>query len=257
MQLLMSIAAFVIEKRRQHSRLERSASTIPDVCRYLLDDFVFQSRRHVMRVFKLCCFLVGEPNHACPPFTIDLGGCGQAERSVHLCCRIVQSYVLSDGYAPQSLFTESTLGLIRDAIANAGLFYIGTDFNVWKDLCDSGVDWFISAFCELYGEFLLNRRRSSDEHYTECNRVNRLSRAEQGSRTSSVVRSSSNSSVGKENTDAGRTGEKSVASKRVEKPTKTDAQASGGKSTTPKKRRRDQRRAVIVQLYFLVLFVCI
>ena len=32
---------FVIEKRRQHSRLERSASTIPDVRRYLLDDFGF------------------------------------------------------------------------------------------------------------------------------------------------------------------------------------------------------------------------
>ena len=215
--------AFVIEKRRQHSRLEPSAaSTIPGVRRYLLDDFGFQSRRHVMRVFKMCCLLVGELNHACPPSTIGLGGCGQAEGSVHLCCRIVQSYVLSDGYAPQSLFTESTLSLIRDAVANAGLFYIGTDFNVWKGLCDSGVDSFISAFCELYGEIMLKRRR--------------LLRAEQGFRTSFVVRSSSNSSVGKEKTDAGRTGGKSVASKRVEKPTKIDAQASGGKATTPKKK---------------------
>ena len=144
--------------------------------------------------------------------------------------------MLSDGYSPQSLFTESTLGLIRDAVANAGLFYIGTDFNVSKDLCDSGVDSFISAFCELDGEFLLKRRRSSDEHYTEFNRVNRLSRAEQGSRTSSVVRSSSNSSVGKEKSDAGRTGEKSVAAKRVEKPTKTDTQDSSSKATTPKKK---------------------
>ena len=43
--------AYVIAKRRQHCRLKRSASEIPDVRRYLLDDFGFQSRRHVLRVF--------------------------------------------------------------------------------------------------------------------------------------------------------------------------------------------------------------
>ena len=187
-------SAYVIEKRRQHSRLERSASSITDIRRYLLDDFGFQSRRHVLRVFKLCCLLVGEPNRVSPPFTLDLSSCKQAEGSVLLCCRVVQSYVLSDGYSPQSLFTESSMGLIRDAVSDAGLFYIGSDFNVWKDLC---VDSFIAAFCELYKEFLAKRRQSSDEHYTECNRVNRLSRAEQGSRSSSVVQSSSSSVSGK------------------------------------------------------------
>ena len=190
-------SAYVIEKRRQHSRLERSASSISDVRRYLLDDFGFQSRRHVLRVFKLCCLLVGEPNRVSPPFALDLAGCKQAEGSVLLCCRVVQPYVLSDGYSPQSLFTESTLGLIRDAVSDAGLFYFGSDFNVWKDLCDSGVDSFIAAFCELYKEFLAKRRQPSDEHYTECNRVNHLSRAEQGSRSSSVVQSSSSSTSGK------------------------------------------------------------
>ena len=77
--------------------------------------------------------------------------------------------MLSDGYSPQSLFAESTLGLIRDAIANAGLFSIGADFNVWEDLCDPGEDSFIAAFCDLFSEFLSKRQRSSDEHYAECN----------------------------------------------------------------------------------------
>ena len=53
--------SYVIEKRRQHCRLERSASDIPDVRRYLLDDFSFRSRCHVLRIFKLCCLIVGEP----------------------------------------------------------------------------------------------------------------------------------------------------------------------------------------------------
>ena len=84
--------AYVIEKRRQHSRLERSASTIPDVRRYLLDDFGFQSRRHVLRVFRLCCLLVGEPNHECPPLTIDLGVAGRL-KGVSICAADLFSHM--------------------------------------------------------------------------------------------------------------------------------------------------------------------
>ena len=226
-------SAYVIEKRRQHSRLDRSAGSISDVRRYLLDDFGFQSRRHVLRVFKICCLLVGEPNRVSPPFTLDLAGCKQAEGSVLLCCRVVQSYVLGDGYSPQSLFTESTMGLIREAVSDAGLFYIGSDFNVWKDLCDSGVDSFIAAFCELYKEFLAKRRQSSDEHYTECNRVNRLSRS------SSVVQSSSSSTSGKGKSGGSKVGEKSTDVKQVGKSKKSNVQAGGGKTTPKKKSKKD------------------
>ena len=84
--------AYVIEKRRQHSRLERFASTIPDVRRYLLDDFGFQSRRHVLRVFKLFCLLVGESNHECPPLTIDLGVAGRL-RGVSICAAEMFSHL--------------------------------------------------------------------------------------------------------------------------------------------------------------------
>ena len=232
-------SAYVIEKRRHHSRLERSASSITDIRRYLLDDFGFQSRRHVLRVFKLCCLLVGEPNRVSPPFTLDLSSCKQAEGSVLLCCRVVQSNVLSDGYSPQSLFTESSMGLIRDAVSDAGLFYIGSDFNVWKDLCDAGVDSFIASFCELYKEFLAKRRQSSDEHYTECNRVNRLSRAEQGSRGSSVVQSSSSSVSGKGKSGGSKVGEKSTDGKQVGKTKKSNVQAGGSKTTPKKKSKKD------------------
>ena len=157
-------------------------------------------------------------------------------KCVQLCFRIVQSYFLSDGYSHQPLFIEHTLRLVRAAISNAEVFFVGSDFNVWKVLSDPSVDSFIEAFCCLYSEFLAKRRRLSDEHDSECNRVNRLSSAEQGSKTSSVVRSSSSSSVGKAKEEASKTVEKAVSAKRAGKPKKPERQASSSKSTTPKKK---------------------
>ena len=131
------------------------------------------------------------------------------------------------------------MGLMRDAVSDAGLFYIGSDFNVWKDLCDAGVDSFIASFCELYKEFLAKRSQSSDEHYTDCNRVNRLSRAEQGSRSSSVVQSSSSSVSGKGKSGGSKVGEKSTDGKQVGKTKKSNVQAGGSKTTPKKKSKKD------------------
>ena len=131
------------------------------------------------------------------------------------------------------------MGLIRDAVSDAVLFYIGSGFNVWKDLCDSGVDSFIAAFCELYKEFLAKRRQSSDERYTECNRVNRLSRAEQGSRSSSVLQSSSSSASGKGKSGRSKVGGKSTDVKQVGKTKKSNVQAGGNKTTPKKKSKKD------------------
>ena len=106
--------------------------------------------------------------------------------------------MLSADYCHQSFFTEHTLDLVRRAITNAGPIFVGADFNVWKDLGDPGVDSFIDSFCRLYNEFLAERRRMSGEYYAECFRLNWLARVDQGSRSSSVVRSGSSSSIGKE-----------------------------------------------------------
>ena len=105
----------------------------------------------------------------------------------------VRRYLLDDCvfHPHQSHFTEYASELVRAAISNAGVFFVVSDFDVWKDVCDPGVDSCIEGFCRLYGDFVGKRRRLSYEHYSECYRANRLSRAEQGSRTSSVVRSSS------------------------------------------------------------------
>ena len=196
--------AYVIEKRRQHCRLERSASEIPDVCRYLLNDFAFRSRCHLLRIFKLCCLVVGEPHRDYPSFTMDLTGCGLKKTSVLLCFRIMQSNILSADYCHKSLFTESTLALLRSAITNAGSFFVGTEFDVWADLSGPGVDTFLDSFCRLYDQFVETRRRASGEYYSECNRINRLARAEQVSRSSSEARSTS-SSVGKKKGDVSKT----------------------------------------------------
>ena len=47
--------SFVVERGRQHVSSDRAASSILDVLAFLLGDFSFQARRHVLRVFKLFC----------------------------------------------------------------------------------------------------------------------------------------------------------------------------------------------------------
>ena len=67
-------SAYIIEKRTQHDRLERAASVIAIVTRFLLNDFGFQSGRHAFGVFKLCG-LVGVTCREYPTVTFDLSGC--------------------------------------------------------------------------------------------------------------------------------------------------------------------------------------
>ena len=196
--------------------MERSASDISDVRRYLLNDFSFRSRCHVLRNFKLYCLVVGEPHREYPSFSVNLSGCGLRRTCLQLCLRSVQTHILSADYCHQSFFTEHTLALNRSAISTAGVFFIGTDFNVWADLSGPGVDSFIDSFCRFFYDFLEERRRAGGEYYTECNRLNRLAQVDQGSRTSSVVRSTS-SSAGKEKDEVASTTSTKRSSKSVEK----------------------------------------
>ena len=122
---MMSIIPTLL--RKGDSRLERSASDISDVRRYLLDDFSFRSRCHVLRVFKLCCLVVGEPHREYPSFSVILSGCGMRRTCVQLCLRIKQTHILSADYCHQSFFREHPLALYRSTISTAGAFFIGTD----------------------------------------------------------------------------------------------------------------------------------
>ena len=167
---------YIVEKRRQHYRSNITASEISDVVQYLLRDFSFQARHHVCRVLKLCCLVMGSSCGVQPQVSLDLGGSKIGEEIFQDCLRLVQSYVLSPGYFPRLFFTESTLGAVRDAIASAGVFFVTPGYDVWKDVCDPGVASFVSLGRKAYGTFLLERRKSYEHHFVECNKANRLAR---------------------------------------------------------------------------------
>ena len=118
---------------------------------------------------------------------------------------MVQSYVLCAGYSHQFFFTDHTLDLVRAALAEATVFFVNCDFDLWTVLCDPGVSGFVVLHCRLYGDFLTECRRASDDHYSKYNLANRLSRVEQGSIASSVARSTASVSVEKGKGDAKKT----------------------------------------------------
>ena len=151
-------STYVVKKRGQHGRLGHSANMISDVRRYLLDDFSFQSRRHVFRVFKLCCLVNGNPKRDYPATTTDLTGCGLSAGCFELFILLVQSYTLCIGYSHQSFFTEQTYKAVQAAVCSSVDFFVATGFSIWKDLFDSGVDAFIDRFCSLYSDFLGKKR---------------------------------------------------------------------------------------------------
>ena len=168
--------SYIVEKRRQHDRSNITASEISKVVQYLLRDFSFRARHHVCRVLKLCCLVMGSSCGVQPQVSLDLGGSKIGEDIFQDCLRLVRSYVLSPGYCPRLFFTESTLGAVRDAIASAGIFFVTPGYHVWKDVCDPGVASFVSLSRKAYGTYLLERRKSYEHHFVECNKANRLAR---------------------------------------------------------------------------------
>ena len=106
---IAQFSSYVVEKRRWHEGSDVNASEIPDVVRYLLQDFSFVARPEVCRVLKLCCLVVGVPAVQYPPVSFDLSGCALSKAVFHDCVRLVQSYVLCAGYEHQVFFTDVTL----------------------------------------------------------------------------------------------------------------------------------------------------
>ena len=69
--------------------------------------------------------------------------------------------------------------LCKVAISNAGVFYVAPNFDLWANFCGGSVSDFISHYSQLYGAFLLARRKSCETQYVEMNKANRLARAQQ------------------------------------------------------------------------------
>ena len=184
--------SFVVEQRRLHSDSDRTSATITDVSQFLLRDFSFQARHRMLRVFKVCCLIVGVPRSTYHSVVFDLSGSALSWESFHDCLLLVQSYVLSAGYSHQSLFSDHTMRAVRDAVLNAGTFFVAADFDLWKEFCGSKLDSFVKRHGSLYTAFLVEKRKYFDSHYDACNKANRLARVDRESK------SAASSSVGSE-----------------------------------------------------------
>ena len=172
-------SSYVVEKRSQHEASVGVASEIPDIVSWLLRDFGFQARVHACRVLKLCVLITGRPRECYPSVTFDLSGSRLAERKFRECLLLVQSYVLSPGYAHKCFFTDPTLDAVEEAIADAGVFYVAPNFDLWAEFCGGIAEAFASRYRNLYDTFLLERRQSFESHYIDLNKSNRLARAQQ------------------------------------------------------------------------------
>ena len=162
------------------------ASEVPDVVSWLLRDFGFQARVHACRVLKLCVLITGRPRKNYPAVTFDLSGSKLSEKQFRECLLLVQSYVLSSGCSHKSFFTDPTLNAVEEANANAGVFYVAPNFDLWTEFCSGIAEAFASRYQSLYDTFLLGHRQSFESHYADLNKSNRLARALQGTSVSAT-----------------------------------------------------------------------
>ena len=70
-------------------------------------------------------------------------------------------------------------------------FFVTPGYDVSKDVCDPGVASFVSLSRKAYCTYLLERRKSYEHHYVECNKANRLARVNAVTPASDACSSSS------------------------------------------------------------------
>ena len=140
-----------LERRRHRENATYAASEIHDVVQFLLRYFGFQSRTHILRLFKICCLIVGTPDSDPPSVTIDLNGSTLNQVMVQNCVLMVQSHVLCSGFNPQLFFTGSLLNAIQVAIANAGVFFVSGNVDRWKNFRLSDVAVFVDRLNPFSG----------------------------------------------------------------------------------------------------------
>ena len=199
---LDEFGSYVIKKRGQHRSSEQSANSIVDVIEYLMQDFCFQSRVQLLRVFKLCCLAGRTLDVSYPSASISLSGSSLVEGAMQNCIKLIQSYVLSEGYSHQAFFTGQTMQAVRAAVDEAGVFFVCGEIDLWKEFVGATYSSFVSAQRDLCLKLVLQRRKEYECPYIECNKVNRLFRLDQstrgaGSETGSAESGSSRFACGK------------------------------------------------------------
>ena len=118
------------------------------------------------------------------------------------CIKLIQSYVLSEGYSHQAFFTGQTMEAVRGAVDEAGFFFVCGEINLWKDFVGATYSSFVSAQRDLCLKLVLQRQKEYECHYIDCNKINRSARLDQstrgaGSESGSAKSGSSKSACGK------------------------------------------------------------
>ena len=240
--------SYVIEKRGQHLSSGQSASSIVDVIEYLMQDFSFQSRAQLLRVFKLCCLAVKTLDVAYPSVSTSLSGSSLVEGALQNCIRLIQSYVLSEGYIHQAFFTVQRMEAVRAAVDDAGVFFVCGEIDLWKDFVGATYSSFVSAQRDLCLSLVLQRRKEYECHYIESNKINQLARLDQSTRGTGSETGSAKSGVSK--SACGKPAEKStvVAAGSMKDKPKEEMTVVKKKNGTSTSKRSLKPKEVVVQI---------
>ena len=160
--------SYVEERRRHHEKSTYAASEIQDVVQFLLRDFGFQFRTHILRLSKIYCLIVRTPDSNPSSVTIDLIGSTLNQVMVQNCVLIVQSHVLCSGFNPQ-FFSGSLLDAVQKLLRMQDVVFVGGDVDVLKNFRLSDVIDFVDRYKSLFRSYLLERRQSCEAYYLECN----------------------------------------------------------------------------------------
>ena len=118
------ITTFVVDVRIRHAESERSVEDVGEIVTYLLSDYASMSRRSLVRVLNLCCFITDRPQMKLSAVEIDLDGCTVPVSSILACVKGVQSFVSSRNYKPKAFFTQGTMDSVRTALTSSRDFML-------------------------------------------------------------------------------------------------------------------------------------
>ena len=75
--------------------------------------------------------------------------------------------------------SQPTLEAVREAIGNAGVFYVAQNFDLWVDFCGGSVSILSSIIAGCMVHFCLSARKACEVQYLDINKANCLARAQQ------------------------------------------------------------------------------
>ena len=164
--------SYVVEARRHHLERGVSCDDIKDVRVYLLDQYSFQSRHCLTRVFQLCCLFIELPDDVPAPIEFDFSECSIRPGVLTSCLRSVQSFVSCAAYEQSSFFTETTMDRVRRSLDAAEAFMSNTSFNPWDGVCVGDKSALFLSLNTAYISYLQGRVESAEACYKTANVTN-------------------------------------------------------------------------------------